>query len=130
MINLEITLLQPEKAETKHWRQQEDIQIQNEQTKNLKLSRYITELSVVVGPIDLVLDLKIIFDLIEMSNLFPKPPKKLQKSKTPMKLPLMHIKFQDNVLFFPVESYDRLDDTFCISLQNLSLSPSPEHPLQ
>lgn len=94
-------------AETKHWRQREEIQAtnHNDQTKNLKLSRFITELSATVGPVDLVLDMNVIFGLVELTQLLPKSTQqRSNRPKAPMKIPLLHVELQDTVVFFPVES--------------------------
>ena len=85
-------------------------------------------LSATVGPVDLVLDMNMIFGLVELTQLLPKSTQ--QRLKAPMKIPLLHLELQDTAVFFPVESYERLDDIFCISLQNFNLSQQPENQLR
>ena len=94
-------------AETKHWRQQENLQSFSDEGKNLKLSRFITELSVVVGPTDFVVDLDVVTMLAKVGNLMTtKAAKRAPKSQS--KMPLLNIQLQDTVFFYPVEKYERL----------------------
>ena len=94
-------------AETKHWRQQENLQSFTDEGKNLKLSRFITELSVVVGPTDFVVDLDVVTTLAKVGNLMTtKAAKRAPKSQS--KMPLLNIQLQDTVFFYPVEKYERL----------------------
>jgi len=112
------------KAKTKNWHQREKIICDD----NSLLADFVEEIYFSSGPVDVVLDKNLLFELAKLTVLFPDLP---PSSTMPYqgRFPMIQLDLQELVVFIRVEDYSSLGDTFYFFIERLTVNPSPEFPL-
>ena len=126
------------RAETKHWRKQENLSVGD---RDLKLSKYVTEINFTSGPVDIVLYLRRLIPFVHFADPFISRRSVTPKKMTTTKIPLFNIELGETCIFFPDEEtiFEPLEqpdteklngNTFCLSIDGLVLTPRPNNPLE
>ena len=115
------------RAETKHWRKQENLSFE----KDIKLSRYIEEFSITSGPVDVIFDLELLDPFLVFLRPFINRSKPSRPVKT-TKLPLFNIDLAETCIFLPYKKgkTETQSDTCCLTIDRLVLTPRPNNPLE
>ena len=88
------------RAETKHWRKQENLSVGD---RDLKLSKYVTEINFTSGPVDIVLYLRRLLPFVHFVDPFISRRSVTPKKMTTTKIPLFNIELGETCIFFPGE---------------------------
>ena len=117
------------RAETKHWRKQENLEIE----EDLKLAKYVTEFNLSSGPIDFVFDLDLLVPFVSffIPLFIRNTSENLDTVTTTSKFPLLNIELSETCIFIPCKQSEEslVDDTFCLGISGLVLTPRPNNPL-
>ena len=109
--------------------------------RDLKLSKYVTEINFTSGPVDIVLYLKRLIPFCHFVDPFISRQSVTPKKMTTTKIPLFNIELGETCIFFPDEESimeppehlgaEKLNgNTFCLSIDGLVLTPRPNNPLE